>query len=224
MRMTSTADFTAQLNDAILAQLIDDLAEQHYCVTDGFLPVSLTQSLRLLALEQQQHGLMHQAGTSQAAVSNPTLRGDHIAWLEPDDPHPTIREYLAIMTQIQQAVNRELMMGLDTFETHFAIYPAGSSGYATHIDQFRQHREQAAPGARTLTSIIYLNDAWPADAGGHLRLYLDTHTQKPSKEARHLDIAPMGGRLVLFLSARFWHEVLPAHLPRTSVTGWFKTR
>lgn len=224
MRMTSTTNCTTTLTDVMLTPLIDDLAEQHYCVIDGFLPASLTQSLRALALEQQQHGLMHQAGTSQAAVSNPSLRGDQISWLEPDDPHPAIREYQAIMAQIQQAVNRALMMGLDSFETHFAIYPANSSGYATHIDQFRQHREQAAPGARTLTSIIYLNDDWPADAGGQLRLYLDTHTQPPSKEARHLDIAPLGGRLVLFLSARFWHEVLPARLPRSSVTGWFKTR
>lgn len=214
----------AVLTDSMLENIINTLAEQHYCVIDQFLPASLTQSLRTIALDQQQQGQMHQAGTSQSAVSNPKLRGDQIAWLEPNNPHPAIQDYLALLAEVQQAVNRQLMMGLASFETHFAIYPAGSSGYATHIDQFRQHREQAAPGARTLTSIIYLNDAWPEEAGGALRLYLDEHAQTPPRDARHLDILPTAGRLVLFLSARFWHEVLPASLPRISVTGWFKTR
>jgi SM-20-related protein len=214
----------AVLTDSMLENIINTLAEQHYCVIDQFLPASLTQSLRTIALDQQQQGQMHQAGTSQSAVSNPKLRGDQIAWLEPNHPHPAIQDYLALLAEVQQAVNRQLMMGLASFETHFAIYPAGSSGYATHIDQFRQHREQAAAGARTLTSIIYLNDDWPEAAGGALRLYLDEHMQTPAPDARHIDISPTAGRLVLFLSARFWHEVLPAGLPRISVTGWFKTR
>ena len=222
--MTSTTHHPAMLTDSMLENIIDTLAQQQYCVIDQFLPASLMQNLRSIAFDQQQQGLMHQAGTSQSAVSNPKLRGDQIAWLEANDPHAAIQDYLALLAEVQLAINRQLMMGLDSFETHFAIYPAGSSGYATHIDQFRQHREQAAPGARTLTSIIYLNDAWPADAGGALRLYLDEHTQTPSRDARHIDILPTAGRLVLFLSARFWHEVLPASLPRVSVTGWFKTR
>lgn len=222
--MTSTTHYPAILTDSMLETIINTLAEQHYCVIDQFLPAELTQSLRTIALDQQQQGLMHQAGTSQSAVSNPRLRGDQIAWLEPSDPHAAIQDYLALLAEVQQAVNRQLMMGLNSFETHFAIYPAGSSGYATHIDQFRQHRAQATPGARTLTSIIYLNNDWPTEAGGALRLYLDEHAQTPSRDASHIDILPTAGRLVLFLSARFWHEVLPASLPRISVTGWFKTR
>jgi len=224
MRMTSTTYRPAMLTERMLENIIDTLAEQHYCVIDQCLPASLAQSLRTIALEQQQQGFMHQAGTSQSAISNPKLRGDQIAWLEANDPHPAIQDYLALMAEVQQAANRQLMMGLDSFETHFAIYPAGASGYATHIDQFRQHREQAAPGARMLTSIIYLNDDWPAAAGGALRLYLDEHHQTPAADARHVDILPATGRLVLFLSARFWHEVLPTSLPRVSVTGWFKSR
>lgn len=204
--------------------IINTLSEQHYCVIDQFLPAGLVDALRTIALDQQQQGQMHQAGTSQSAISNPKLRGDQIAWLEPTDPEPALQQYLALLNEVQQAANRHLMMGLNSFETHFAIYPAGSSGYATHIDQFRQHREQAAPEARTLTSIIYLNNDWSETAGGALRLYLDEHTQPPTRDARHIDIFPTGGRLVLFLSARFWHEVLPASLPRISVTGWFKTR
>lgn len=222
MRMTRVAAIS--LPDHMLETMIDTMASQAYCVIDDFLPDDLTAALRTIALERQQQGRMHQAGTSQSAITNLNIRGDQIAWLENDDAHPAIQDYLALLQQVQQAANRHLMMGLAQFETHFAIYPAGSAGYATHIDQFRNHREQPAPGARTLTSIIYLNDHWPEEAGGALRLYLDEHDQTPAADARHLDIAPLGGRLVLFLAARFWHEVLPASLPRISVTGWFKTR
>lgn len=222
MRMTNTS--VPLLPDRLLHTIIETLATQAYCVIDQFLPDELVTALRSIALERQQQGHMHQAGTSQSAVTNINLRSDQITWLDADDPQPDIQHYLALLDTVQQAVNRQLMMGLNQFETHFAIYPAGSAGYATHIDQFRQHRQQPAPGARTLTSIIYLNDTWPEGAGGELRLYLDAHHEKPAKDARHLDIAPLGGRLVLFLAARFWHEVLPAALPRISVTGWFKTR
>ena len=50
-------------------------------------------------------------------------------------------------------------------------------------------------------------------------MYLDAQD-----DARALDIFPVGGTLVAFLSARYWHEVLPATRERLSLTGWFKVR
>ncbi|MFQ6332942.1 2OG-Fe(II) oxygenase [Methylophilus sp. 3sh_L] len=208
------------LTDAIM----DTLSEQQYCLIDQCLPSATITALRTLALARDQRGQMHQAGTSKAAITNPNLRADRIAWLEADDPDPALQTYFNLMAEVQQMANRHLMMGLATYETHFALYPAGSNGYATHIDQFRQHGMQTPSGIRSLTAILYLNDDWPAHAGGALRLYLDEHTQPPTHDARHVDILPVGGRLVLFLSSRFWHQVLPANQARISVTGWFKTR
>ena len=52
-----------------------------------------------------------------------------------------------------------------------------------------------------------------------LRLYLDD-----ADSAHFIDIAPVAGTLVTFLSSRFWHEVLPARRVRMSLTGWYKTR
>jgi len=37
----------------------------------------------------------------------------------------------------------------------------------------------------------------------------------------HFDLLPEGGSLVVFLSAGFEHEVLPATRERMSITGWF---
>lgn len=222
--MKSASNSAHPVSDSVIHNLIDTLAEQQYCVIDQFLAPAIVSALRQCAHAQHQQGHMHLAGTSQAAMTNANLRGDHIVWLEENDPQPAVQQYLAALRQVQSAVNRALMMGLQTFETHFAMYPPGSVGYATHIDQFRQHREEVTPGGRMLSSVLYLNETWPADAGGALRLYLEEHAQRPTREAKHIDIAPIGGRLVLFLSGRFWHEVLPATLPRASVTGWFKTR
>ena len=55
--------------------------------------------------------------------------------------------------------------------------------------------------------------------GGQLRIYTDE-----TDENRYQEITPIGGRLVLFLSARFLHEVMPARRERLGVTGWFRTR
>lgn len=205
-------------------QLLDALSEHQLCIIDHCLPEATISALRHLAIQRDQQGQMHQAGTSKAAITNPQVRGDRIAWLEADDPDPALQAYFSLMAEVQQMANRHLMMGLDSYETHFALYPAGSHGYATHIDQFRQQDMHTQSNIRSLTAIIYLNEHWPADAGGALRLYLDEHTQTPAADARHLDILPVGGRMVLFLSARYWHQVLPASQARVSVTGWFRTR
>jgi SM-20-related protein len=44
------------------------------------------------------------------------------------------------------------------------------------------------------------------------------------REGESLDIAPLGGRLVLFLAADFEHEVLVADRDRYSIAGWFRRR
>ena len=70
------------IHDNILDTMIDALVNQAYCVVDDFLPDDLTTALRTIALERQQQGRMHQAGTSQSAITNLNVRGDQIAWLE----------------------------------------------------------------------------------------------------------------------------------------------
>ena len=101
---------------------------------------------------------------------------------------------------------------LTEIESHFTIYPQGAF-YRKHLDRFRGSEQ------RQVSSILYLNQGWSPEHGGQLRLYLDE-----ANDATYLDIEPAGGTLVLFLSGRFWHEVLPATRQRMSLTGWFRTR
>ncbi len=79
-----------------------------------------------------------------------------------------------------------------------------------------QRRQSQQLNTRKLSSILYLNQNWQASDGGELRLYVN--------DDEWLNISPIGGRLVLFLSDQFWHEVLPAKRERLSLTGWFRTR
>jgi SM-20-related protein len=131
-----------------------------------------------------------------------------VFWLEEKGSTNAQWDCLARFEELRLALNRELQLGLFEFECHFARYRAGSA-YGRHLDQF------AGNGGRLLSCVLYLNEAWlPADEG-QLRLHLAD---------RHVDIAPLGSRLVCFFSARFEHEVLPPRRQRLSLTGWFRRR
>jgi len=199
--------------DAPMSALLDDLARKGWHVRPDFIAEAWVAALREECLARQQAGVFHAAGvgSGEAKVLN-EVRGDHIHWLDEADPHPAVSVYLRAMADLREAVNASFFLGLFELEAHFAAYPAGA-GYQRHLDRFRDDDR------RTLTAIVYLNEAWHADDGGALRLWPD-----PSGQGAHVDILPRGGTLVTFLSDRFWHEVQPARRQRLALTGWFRRR
>ncbi len=194
--------------------ITDALVDAGYAIIPDFMNPSQV-SMMVRHLERLQScDQLQQAGVGQGAerVSNTVLRGDSIHWVDQEDAQAGHAPYLLRLKQLKSALNRSLSLGLFEFEGHYAIYPAGSF-YRKHLDQF-QHDNH-----RTLTCILYLNENWKTEDGGMLRLYLDD-----ADSAHFIDIAPVAGTLVTFLSSRFWHEVLPARRVRMSLTGWYKTR
>jgi SM-20-related protein len=139
------------------------------------------------------------------------IRGDRTRWLESATASAPQRAYFDAMDALRLGLNRDLMLGLDDLEAHYALYAPGAR-YARHRDTFRDD------DARVLSSVVYLNSDWCEDDGGALRLHL------PDSANGHLDIYPHAGTLVLFLSADFEHEVLPATRDRLSIAGWFRRR
>lgn len=135
-------------------------------------------------------------------------RGDSTLWL--DDPRcgEASEIFLAVLDILRIKLNQSLMLGLESVEAHYAIYPAGAA-YARHRDRFRDD------DARVLSLVCYLNIDWPEHAGGALRLHLPDE---------HHDIAPKIGTSVLFLSDEIEHEVLPATQARYSIAAWFRQR
>merc|ERR1719323_274307 len=86
---------------------------------------------------------------------------------------------------------------------------------------------------RMVSCLLYINEADFSEAdGGALRLYshlCDENAlrsappcsgEAEAAEAPHVDLAPLAGRLVLFLSRRVWHEALPARRDRFGMTLW----
>lgn len=201
-------DFDA--DSPLLQRIADDLAEKGWSVQDDFLPAALTDALaaecRIRSSEGQLAAAAVGRGDGQAVREG--IRGDRIQWLEAGQSVPC-DQYLAALNALRLTLNRTLFLGLEDFESHFALYPPGAF-YQKHLDRFRDDDR------RTVSAVFYLNPQWREEQGGALRMYL------PGEQTA--DLAPYGGRLVLFLSSDFPHEVLPASHERLSLTGWFRRR
>jgi len=166
-------------------------------------------------LRDEAQQLMERAAFSTARVGrgdgvreDSATRGGSICWL--DAGMPAGDAFMGWMDGLRIALNRDLFLGLDAFEAHYAHYPVGAS-YGTHVD--RHHHCQA----RVVSAVAYLNADWPADAGGELVIY-DAH------DAPLVTLAPEGGTLALFMSEGTPHEARRATRERWSIAGWFRTR
>ncbi|PKO92112.1 MAG: 2OG-Fe(II) oxygenase [Betaproteobacteria bacterium HGW-Betaproteobacteria-1] len=200
--------------DTITNHQLEALAEHGYTIIDNYLPPPMIAALQQQAIRLRDAGIMHQASIGKDETNRiiSEVRGDSIYWLDDAGQTPEQTDYLHTMQALQEQLNHCFFLGLFEFECHFAVYDPGAV-YLKHLDQFKGQQE------RQITAVLYLNDDWQQDDGGALRLYLNE-----SENAVFVDIAPLGGRLALFLSGRFYHEVLPAQRTRISLTGWFRTR
>jgi SM-20-related protein len=202
----STAAVASSAVEAICAAI----AEEGFAVVDEFLPAKAIAAFAADARQRVAAGEFHPAGVGRGAARSerPEIRGDRIRWLDPSDPRVALRPWWLALPALRMALNETLFLGLWSFEGHYALYPPGSF-YMRHRDRFHDH------DARVLSCALYINESWGTGDGGALRLYRDTGA---------LDVAPLGGTLVCFLSDRFEHEVLPATRDRLALTGWFLRR
>ncbi|MCY1283166.1 2OG-Fe(II) oxygenase superfamily protein [compost metagenome] len=193
----------------LFPRIVDDLATHGWSRQSFFLPEDLTLEL---AGECRSRALAPAAvGRGAGQQVREGVRGDRIEWLEAGQS-AAVDRYLALMDGLRQALNQGLYLGLEDFESHFACYPPGAF-YQRHLDRFRDDDR------RTVSALVYLNQDWRPEHGGALRLYLE----QADGERAH-DLAPLGGSLVVFLSAELPHEVLPASRERLSLAGWFRRR
>lgn len=190
--------------------LIDALAARGFAVAREALPRVLVRGLRQRARALDASGAFAAAGVGrgESRVARTDIRGDRIAWLHESPDDACELQARAWLDAVRVRCNRELMLGLESLEAHYAIYPPGTR-YARHRDRFRDD------DARMLSCIVYLNEDWTADDGGALHLFAGDET---------VEVLPEGGTVVLFLAADFEHEVLPARRERLALTGWFRRR
>jgi SM-20-related protein len=194
--------------------IADALVEQGYCVIDNALPKTVVNPL-LMHFNQLQIDEFKAAGIGRQTdfQVQEAIRSDKIHWIQ--SSAEVTADFLQWMDSLRVGLNRRLFMGLFDYESHFAHYPVGAF-YKKHVDAFRGNRKQGQSN-RVLSTVLYLNDAWQLGDGGELLLYAEDDDNKVLET-----ILPECGRLVIFLSEKFPHEVLPAKRERNSIAGWFR--
>lgn len=192
----------------IFERIAEDLAARGYSLIDEAIPAALTDALhgRVLTLDESDFAAAG-IGRAQDQMLNGFVRRDEIRWLEND--HDAEHGWLEWVGQLRAYLNRRLLLGLFSYEAHFAHYPPGAF-YKRHLDAFRGESN------RVLTTVFYLNPGWQAEDGGELLLYPEHGTDAFAR------IVPQMGRLAVFISEEFPHEVLPAKRDRYSIAGWFR--
>lgn len=195
-----------------LDDIADALVERGYQVIDDALSKVLLNRL-LMHFNQLQGDEFKVAGIGRQTdfQVQETIRSDKIHWLQLNVD--ITAEFLQWMDSLRVGLNRRLFFGLCDYESHFAHYPVGAF-YKKHLDAFRGKQSQSN---RVLSTVLYLNDAWQPSDGGELLLYAGDDDNKVIET-----ILPECGRLVIFLSEKFPHEVLPAKRERKSIAGWFR--
>ena len=132
-------------------------------------------------------------------------RGDLTRWVDDDGTQPVAHIFQAFL-DLMPMLSSDLRIGLQRFAVQAACYQDGAA-YHRHVDAFR------GEPSRRVTVIWYVNPAWSPEVGGALRVWIDGGFE---------DIHPVMDRMVVFLSDRVEHEVLPAQGPRFALTAWYR--
>ncbi|WP_229612481.1 2OG-Fe(II) oxygenase [Vibrio parahaemolyticus] len=185
-------------------KLIDALAMDGYYIWDDFLSEEEVTQLRDCIPDNWKKARI---GRNDDVTRIESIRSDKIQWLKPAMGQP-IANYLSKMEEIRQEVNRHFFLGLFEYEAHFAKYEKGDF-YQKHLDCFKGNEN------RRLTTVFYMNESWSEEDAGELVVY-DLNDKEIAT------IPPRGGRLLVFLSEQFPHEVLPTNAQRFSIAGWFR--
>jgi SM-20-related protein len=188
--------------------LINSFIADKVGITEGFLNAPLALHLKENLTALYVNNQLRHAGTGNDAVvvHNKQMRSDIIYWLDRKHNNQYENDFFDLMDEFVLYLNSTCYTGITGYEFHYALYEAGSF-YKKHIDQFKND------DSRQYSMILYLNTDWQQSDGGELCIHLHDRLQ---------NITPVSGKSVFFKSSELQHEVLVAHKPRMSITGWLK--
>ncbi len=187
------------------SEITDALVSDGYIVVKNAFSEAYCKNLLDLALDESEYKKAGISSSEKLHIDS-TKRRDKTLWIDEDGA--TLSEYLSFCRGLQEYLNRSLYLGLSYYEAHFAIYEEGDF-YEKHLDAFKGSKN------RVVTTVLYLNEGWSEEDGGALIVY-DEDDKKIKK------VVPNMGTLVVFLSDKFPHEVLPTNKKRHSIAGWFR--
>lgn len=188
--------------------LINSFIDNNVGIADNFLSENLSRNLQQNIQQLQAQGQMKYAGIGNDLIADAAqqMRGDKIYWLDKKNNNINEQEFLDKVEDFIDHLNNTCYTGINGYEFHYAVYEEGRA-YKKHRDQFKTDNN------RKYSLICYLNDDWVAADGGQLVIYQNDTAQS---------ILPNAQKAVFFKSDEMEHEVLLAHRPRMSITGWLK--
>ena len=192
------------MNEIPYIKIVDALVSDGHIVIENAFGEELSNSL----LREAKKKDFRRAGISGAGDLHldSSRRRDKIHWL--DEESLCEKSFNSFATELKEQLNRELYLGLTYYELHFALYEEGDF-YEKHLDSFANFKN------RVVTVVYYLNENFKEDDGGELIIY--------DKDGEFLKkVTPRADTLVVFMSEKFPHEVLPAKRTRYSIAGWFR--
>jgi len=189
-------------------QLIDSYLDNNIGIDSGFLHKSLSDGLQQNIRQLQHDELMVSAGIGNEEEKDhqQKLRGDKIYWMDKSHTNAFEQEFLTLVEDFIDHLNKTCYTGINAYEFHYAVYEEGSF-YKRHRDQFQNDSN------RKYSLINYLNQDWLEEDGGQLWVYKDEGVQK---------IIPQSQTAVFFKSDEMEHEVTKANRSRMSISGWLK--
>jgi len=239
---------TQELQDAIFQKapkMSQQLAINGYYTTPNILPNSMISLLRSQSITLRNKGRFEQSW-SEHIINGKAVRFDKegVFACEPDGQDyydaPDLIVYMSILLQTLPVVlnGQTPTMNIDlsnsSFNAKLAVTSPGGSKYPLHIDN---PQGLSVGDTRKLTCILYLNPLYKKGDGGELRVFLPSSKRSSTScgdydELDTVDLAPEGGRLLLFWSDEIPHEVLAtgpdaakddSSLDRYALTVWIPT-
>ncbi len=192
-------------------EAVRKIPEEPYAVIDNFILPETVSGLREEIEHLRNQNELIPAGISKNGEKITEIRNDSIAWITRDSTLPYAREWFGITEEMRAILREELFLSLHETELMLAWYAPGQF-YKKHLDTFRGSEKTR----RLVTTVLYLNDTYTHENEGCLRVF-----PEKSGYPEIVDLEPMPGRLVLFLSEHLWHEVLPTRADRYSSAAWF---
>ena len=194
--------------EAKFEELIEGFITGNIGISSTFLSLPLATALQQNLLRLQSAGQMTAAGIGKGPVKDASqkIRSDTTCWLQNNTENDAEKEFLDIVRQFTEHLNRSCYTGLNDCEFHYALYEEGTF-YKRHTDRLRNDDN------RKYSMISYLNTDWVESDGGALRIHQNDTSST---------ILPTNQKTVFFRSDELEHEVEQAHRPRMSITGWLK--
>jgi 2OG-Fe(II) oxygenase superfamily len=142
----------------------------------------------------------------------------------PDDAYKTSRLHVPAQMQVSICGGTETRKPGEESSTHNFYHKHLDSAGADNLGDLgiigwirSRHLRQ-----RYLTCIVYLNPDWKEGDGGCLRVFPKGETDEDGngQEPPHVDIAPLGGRMIVFSSPSLLHVVQATRVQRFACAVW----